>query len=137
MSDYTVELYQPVIEVQLAAEQGPAGATGPSGVATPAYTFYFGDATPALITTLPAGTRIFALELAINAAFDGIGAAVTVGTLADNDALLRSDQVNPGLAAIYESSPNLVLGEDTAIYLFISPGSGASQGNGSVSIQRQ
>lgn len=136
MPDLTFELVDAVIEVTIDAGQGPSGPTGPAGTATPAYAFSYGDATPALIATLDAGTRVFLVELAIHTAFNGIGAAISIGTLTDVEAFLPSTRVMPALAAVYEASPNLVLGASTPVYLYITPGAGASQGSGSVSVHR-
>lgn len=138
MSDFTFELTEPaLITLELESAQGPAGPTGPSGAVSPAVAFAYGDATPLLVAALDAGVRVFSIELAINTTFNGAGATLSVGTLANHELFLPATQIDPTAAGIYEASPNLVLVSATDVYLFITPGTGASQGSGSVSIHRQ
>lgn len=138
MATYTSVLQPPkVIVSTLGRGQGVAGPPGPSGAASAAVPFAYGDATPATVIELEAGTRVFTIELAIHTAFNGTGASISVGTLADSERFLPAAQVDPSSVGIYEASPNEVISVDTEVLLFITPGLGASQGSGSVSIHRQ
>ncbi len=103
----------------------------------PAFFFSYGDATPKSLLTVEAGKRVLEVLVAIEVPFNGVGAALSVGTLADPDRLVPAGMIDPSVAATYEFSPAELFSADTAVFLFITPGSGASAGNGSVFFQPQ
>ena len=112
------------------------GIQGPPGVGEIApINFAYGDATPALLTTINAGKRVYTVELILVTAFDGTGAALSVGPLAAPTELMITTENNPGVVASYETNPDLRYASQTAIYLHITPGSGASAGAGQVRLQ--
>lgn len=112
--------------------QGATGPMGPSGAGSVVQPFAYGDATPVLLTTIAAGKRVFRAHLTIDQAFDGLGASLSVGPLASPGELLASGDNAPASVATYETTPGLSYGVSTGIYLFITPGSGASSGTGAV-----
>lgn len=116
---------------------GPAGPPGPPGGSLPTLVFSYGDATPALIGTMSAGTRLFNVRLSIEAAFNGTGADISVGTLASPNLLADSAVIDPAVIAVFEFSPQNLFLVDTSVYLFITPGAGATAGSGSIILQRQ
>lgn len=116
---------------------GPPGPVGPPGGSLPTLTFSYGDATPSLIATLTAGSRPFNVRLSIETPFNGAGAQLSVGTLLNPNLLVPAADIDPAVAAVFEFSPQTLFLSDTAVYLFITPGSGASAGAGNVIIQRQ
>jgi hypothetical protein len=111
------------------------GAGGGGGALQPPIFFAHGDSTPKLLTTVQAGQRVLELLLTIEVPFNGSGPSLSVGSLADPNLLASAGQSDPSVAATYEFAPGLLFGVDTAIYLFITPGSGSSAGNGSVTFQ--
>jgi hypothetical protein len=117
--------------------QGPVGPMGPPGVSgnsTPAYNFSYGDAFPAKIAII-ANKRITGVTLFLDTAINGVGASLSVGTLSNNTELLPA--MNPSEAAVYEFSPQQVYPYSTDIYLFLVPGSGVTEGYGSIVIESQ
>jgi hypothetical protein len=116
---------------------GVPGPPGPPGGSLPTLAFSFGDATPSLIATIIAGTRLFNVRLSVETAFNGTGAGLSIGTMALPNLLADGAVIDPTVLAVYEFSPQEVFLVDTPVYLFITPGSGASAGRGSVILQRQ
>lgn len=116
---------------------GPAGPTGPQGasgavagrVVVP---FAYGDATPQPIYTAPdAGTSLM-LRVVIDTPFNGVGAALQIGTAASPDALMGTAGNDPATAATYEAAPDAILTTGEQILLTIVPGTGATQGAGRI-----
>lgn len=116
---------------------GPPGPVGPPGGAVPTLAFAYGDASPVLVETLLTGQRLTEVRLSVETAFNGAGARLSVGTLASPDLFADGAVIDPGTVAVFEFSPQNVFLVDTPVYLFITPGSGASAGKGSVILQRQ
>lgn len=131
--------------ITTSVEQGPEGATGPmgpqgevgpSGAGLITLDFSYGDATPVLITTMLAGKRVITVKMFIDVAFNGIGANLSVGTMG-NPTDLMGTGLDPSIAVGYNVTPQKSYSVDTEIYLFITPGSGATSGSGSVVLQGQ
>lgn len=94
--------------------------------------FAYGDATPEVIGTVPANSTVLSVLISIETAFDGSGAALSVGTLASPSSLMSASQNAPSTVAQYEVFPGVSYGTDTALYLTITPGGGATAGHGQV-----
>ena len=77
------------------------------------------------------------MRLDIYAALNGTGAALSVGTLASHEQLMGTAQNAPAFVASYETLPSVLYAVDTDIFLFITPGSGASVGSGHVFFKAQ
>lgn len=110
---------------------GLRGPKGESGQALPPIAFAFGDASPRLLHILGDSGLLVSVQLIISTPFDGEDSALRIRTQA-GDVLLDSDQVAPTFSATYESTPGAALSGGTAIYLEITPGSGATAGSGFV-----
>jgi hypothetical protein len=108
---------------------GVLSATGGGGGSTD-LSFSFGDSSPANVIVAASGQLIESVKILILTTFDGVGAALEVGDAGQSDRLLSQNQVNPSIAATYESNPNYTYGASTQIELTITPGTGASQGSG-------
>ena len=117
------------------AQQGPPGPPGPQGNAALQFSFAYGDASPVELFTALADKLITAVSIFMEQAFNGAGAALSVGTIAQPDALLTTSENNPASTDVFHVSPNRSFGVDTTIQLFITPGAGASQGRGMVTIE--
>lgn len=123
------------LEVIEVAEPGMPGPAGPPGSALPPISFAYGDASPAQIYTLTKRSMVISCSLYIRTAFDGAGAALKVGTPSAPEALLPAGFNDPNSLGQYENSPDLELPAGSQITLTITPGTGASQGNGVVVIE--
>ena len=97
--------------------------------------FSYGDATPEAIGTLPADRAVLSVVVSIETAFDGTGAALSVGVTGSLSALMATSQNAPETVASYETFPGVSYGTDKTIYLSITPGSGASTGQGQAVIE--
>lgn len=94
--------------------------------------FAFGDATPKTLLTLAARRRVLTVQVTVDTPFDGVGAALSVGTAAAPAALLPADAIDPASPGSYAANPVLSFAEATALTLSISPGAGAGTGAGVV-----
>jgi hypothetical protein len=122
-----------VAGVVAAGQQGPAGATGPAGppgAAAVEIAFAYGDATPVALTTATAGKLVYGVDIHIRTAFDGSGAALTVGDAGDTSRLMAANENDPTAVGSYTTTPAYAYGSDTGLTLSITPGAGASQGAG-------
>lgn len=128
-----VEIDGEQVEITLLGMQGPPGTPAPGAIAP--ISFSWGDATPALLTTVWAGKRVYVVEVVISTAFNGSGASLTVGPLASPTELMAASENDPTVVASYEANPDKLYASSTAIYLHITPGSGASAGSGQVRLQ--
>lgn len=95
--------------------------------------FAFGDATPSAIGEHE-GVFI-ATSIVITEAFNGTGAALSIGSMGDHELLMPAAANVPGEVGRYEFNPSLRL-SPTALFLFITPGFGATQGRGVVYMER-
>lgn len=138
-----MEQQQPAIVVGSAettivrvSSQGIAGPPGRDGNGTLIKVdFSFGDASPAVITTLPAGTTILTTAIVVQTPFNGLGAALQLGDTRQSDRLLSVTQNNPSYAAEYEANPGYTYSSATPILLTITPGAGCTQGAGFVLLE--
>jgi hypothetical protein len=112
----------------------PRGSRGFAGAGVHTFRFAWGDATPASLLTVPAGRMILAVQLVIDEAFDGSGAALSIGDAVDPQRLLARAQIDPTVVASYENAPCVRVVADTPVLLTIVPGTGASTGSGVVSL---
>ncbi len=110
--------------------QGPPGRDGLNGSGGVEFQFSYGDATPAVVTTALSGKLVYKIEIYLEVAFDGVGAALKVGDAGQADRLVAANENDPTQAVAYECYPNTVYEVDTQITLSITPGSGATQGSG-------
>ncbi len=116
---------------------GPEGPAGPPGGPVLEFAFSYGDATPSTLFTALAGKLVKGVSLFIEAGFNGSGAALSVGSQADPEALLAASENDPTTISVFHSSPNKSFGADTPIFLFITPGVGASEGHGLVAVEME
>lgn len=110
-------------------DTGIPGPPGSSGVSLKG-SFSYGDATPQLIGILLAGLYNPDTRIDIKSIFDGVGAQVSIGSMADPNLLFSSSQCNPLEVSSYQVTSAFEVLADTSIYLFIQPGAGATQGTG-------
>jgi hypothetical protein len=114
--------------------QGPRGEPGFSGAGViEPITWSWGDAESDVYVPATAGTLVMA-RLKIDTAFNGDGASIRVGTLADPEVAIPSEWIDPYQAIEVENTPDILLGAGQAVRLSITPGT-ASQGSGRLFLQ--
>jgi len=101
------------------------------------YPFAFGDATPTALCTVAAGKRVLEAEISITTAFDGAGAGLSIGDAGGVGNLMPVAFNAPDTAGTYSASPNYLYAVATVVHLYITPGAGATQGNGVVRLKIQ
>jgi hypothetical protein len=95
--------------------------------------FHFGDASPELIGLLPAGAIVTSVQIVILTAFNGIGATLSVGSVAGSYIdLMNTIDINPNILSVWSTNPGIQYTPATNVYIAITPGSGATQGYGEV-----
>lgn len=108
----------------------------PTGVVTIGrLVFNYNDTSPEFIVTVPAHLVVTDVDIIIYTAFDGTGAALTIGTVSSPSSLMTSSQNNPAALGTYATTPGTQYSVDTVIKLTITPGTGATQGLGKVLIR--
>lgn len=96
--------------------------------------FAYGDATPADIYVPHEAGVLTLVRVQITTPFDGIGAAITLGTAADPDAFVTADDIDPAMAASWEVLPDANVAAGEPITLTLIPGTGATAGAGRILI---
>ena len=136
MSDEIVYAQEPetivevreVIQVVTEGIQGPTGPPGADGGTRPAIYFDHGDATPAILETLPSDRVIRSVMLTVIEAFNGTGAKVSIGTADEPELLMDEDSSDLSVLSNYEAWPMETIDEGTQILAFITSGLGATTG---------
>jgi hypothetical protein len=113
---------------------GERGLPGTSGGTIPPIAFTYGEA-PHDVFTAPSDGRVVLSRIGISEAFDGAGAQITVGTSANHDALIGADDNDPMQLGQYETVPDFDLSEGDGVRIYITPGTGATQGAGFLFIE--
>ena len=127
-----VSTQETVIEVEAAGPRGAQGEPGAgAGIEIP---FAYGDATPSFLTTVAAGKLVYEVAILITTPFNGTGAALKIGNTLVPDGLMAEGENNPAEASTYVTHPNVSYVGPTGIYLTITPGAGASQGAGLITL---
>ena len=129
------------LEIVTAGPQGPRGNDGNPGAngangegLLPALSFGFGDASSVVMVTSADGpVEITRVALEIEEEFDGVGASLRLGTLAQPDLLMAAAFNSPYMQATFEVSPGVELPASSEIYFSINAGS-ATQGSGKIVI---
>jgi hypothetical protein len=101
---------------------------------TKEFPFSWGDATPAVLTDMVVGTMIWAIDLVLFEAFDGIAASLSIGITGTPDLFMATSQCDPYTVGVYSVTPGHKCTTTDAIKLFITPGAGASRGTGKIII---
>lgn len=136
----TVATVREVAKPVEVSSPGPAGPRGPAGASgegqLPVVAFSFGDAS-SVVLVLPDGLplEVLLVSLEIEVPFDGVGAQLQVGTTGQPGLLMQSSHNDPSLVATFEVSPRVELPGGTGVLLTITPGDGATQGSGRLTVQ--
>lgn len=95
--------------------------------------FSYGDAA-SVVFTASEDCRLTAIRINVDTAFDGAGAVLEVGTLADQDAYMTADDSDPAAVGGYEVLLGVELLAGDQVYLTINPGAGGTAGAGNLLI---
>jgi hypothetical protein len=118
-------------------EQGPPGPPGSSGSgAALVQAFSWGDASPAIITTVLANKTVFKVEIIILVGFDTLS-TITVGDSTNTSRLLDASSVDAQNLGTYQTNPDFKYLANTAVNIYITPGIGNTVGNGLILIYIQ
>ena len=96
--------------------------------------FSWGDATPAVLGDFVVGNTIYAIRVVILTVFNGVGAALSVGVTGSPSLLMGVNECDPKMVGTYEVTPGYKLVGPATIRLYITPGAGATAGNGKIMI---
>jgi hypothetical protein len=119
-----------LITMEVIQVAGPQGPTGPSGQGTAvSLNFSWGDATPALIATIPAGKTVFKVEVILLVAFD-VASTLTVGDAGNVQRLVDITDSDLTQTGGYQVNPNFLYNSLTDVNLYLTPGVGNTQGSG-------
>jgi hypothetical protein len=138
---YTGARVDSAFHIAFASEGTAAGGGGGTGTGEDLHQFVvpfaFGDSTPSLIGQIAANKNILSVQVFVSAAFNGVGATLSVGPTALPTDLMTTLENNPALVGEYSVYTVKSYGTATNLYLHIVPGAGASTGTGVVVIEYQ
>lgn len=145
MSDLILQLRREIIRVQVSPSPLQIKTIGiPGGAILPPpplpqfeMAYSYGNVTPKFLLTVPAGKRVLSIELTVEVPFDGVGASLSIGTLANPDQLVTAEQNNPYEVACYEICADVLYTSAAVLYLTINPGTDPTQGSGFIKIDIQ
>ena len=129
-----VQLVRPIVRVTDIVERGPQGPRGQAGSNITPIDFTFGDASS--IVWVPGDAGLLSLvRLFITVPFNGVGAAISVGTASDPEALMPAAFCDPTAEQGFENTPDVELASGEGVRLVITPGTGATAGAGVLLLQ--
>lgn len=105
------------------------------GASSEEIAFSWGDATPRIVYEMIAGLTVNTIKLIIFNAFDGVGATLSLGITGTPELFMKIIEIDPTKIATYLVTPGYKFATTDTIRLFITPGSGASKGNGVIVIE--
>lgn len=94
----------------------------------------FGDSSPVVIGGVLAGRTVQSVTVNVTTAFDGAGAALTVGDAGDADVLMEAAGNDPSTIGIYRTHPMVKYVGATDVKVTITPGSGATTGAATITV---
>lgn len=122
-------------EVELVEQGIIVVQAGEGGAAVPILRpFTYGIPSPMLLHTAQAPTLLASAELDIRTAFNGVGPQLSIGQPGQPARVMAANENDPAFVAQYEVFPAIEMGPGEGIYLFITPGAGATQGEGVVKL---
>lgn len=124
------------ITVVSVGTQGPVGATGPSGSSAPPVNFSYGDASPRVISSGQPAQMILQITVNVTTAFNGVGASLSIGTLALPSLYVDSAQLDLAVESEFEITVGKTIAAATNIVATITPGTGATAGSGWILVDR-
>lgn len=122
--------------VQTGGGMGVQGRPGAPGGSVPAIAFSYGDA-PGVIWTASSPGFLTYVRAKVLTAFNGAGAELRIGTLADAESVLPASMSLLSQDDEYENTPDIHLAAGEAVLIAIAPGVGATAGNGLVFLEFQ
>lgn len=120
-----------LVEQGIIVVQAGEGGGGSASILRP---FTYGIPSPMLLHTVQAPTLLTSVELDIRTAFNGAAPQLSIGQPGQPGRFMAASENDPAFVAQYEVFPAIELGPGEGIYLFITPGAGATQGAGVVKL---
>ena len=105
------------------------------GASSQEIAFSWGDATPRIIYEMITGLTLNGIKLILFNEFDGVGASLSLGVTGTPELFMKTTENDPTKVGTYEVTPGYKFITTDTIRLFITPGSGASKGNGVIVIE--
>lgn len=97
--------------------------------------FAWNDVSPVAVDPeVEAGALVCEVSIHISEAFDGAGAALTVGDDLDADRLMEASRNLPGAVGSYTRHPSYRYAVSTVLKLSVTPGAGATAGRGLLTV---
>ena len=115
----------------------PPSPASPQNIADdPPINFGFGDVSHRLIMPLIGAHVVQRITIAVDIAFNGVGAVLNIGTADVPSLLFPAARINLAVAAEYQVGGSIAVAAPDSIYLTLNAGIGASQGAGRIFIER-
>ncbi|MCX7689010.1 MAG: hypothetical protein N2045_13675 [Fimbriimonadales bacterium] len=114
-------------------QQGPSGAAGDAEIRT--IPFAYNNVTPFPVLQLPYAVLVRSAAIHIRTAFNGAGAALELGIAGQPGLLIPANRNLPNRINQYRTNPDAELAPNTQILLTITPGGGATQGQGVITLE--
>lgn len=131
----TEVISSPSVTTSVVGIQGPSGEDGLDAEGALYFSFSWGDATPKFLTTVKSDKPIIESSIYMVVPMNGEGATLSIGDSIENEKLMSIVENVPSTIGGNISYPSHAYENDTAIYLYITPGSGCSMGSGVVTLQ--
>jgi hypothetical protein len=116
----------------VAAVIAPASIGGAGSDLDTRIAFAFGNASPVMIGTVPTGRYLAEIRVDISQAFDGTGASISIGEIGSPEKYVRADASLISETGIYEHPLSVLMSAANDVFLFITPGVGATTGQGQI-----
>jgi hypothetical protein len=110
-------------------------APGPGAGAVMVVSFTLATPSPLVLSPLLAGQSVVRAGIVVTTTFDGVGAALPLGTPFSPAVILAAADSRPAAAGQYETDAVTSFGAPDTLQLVITPGAGATQGAGQVFFQ--
>ena len=99
------------------------------------YSFTFATASPFILTPLRVGDRVLRAEVVIDTVFNGVGASLSLGTLALPGGILATTDIDVTILDTYRTLDRFQVAVTADLRLTIVPGAGATTGAGRVFLE--
>lgn len=108
--------------------------TGKSNSELKPVNFSYGDPSH-VVFTVPANSVILKIAVNILNTFDGVGAQLKLGIASNQELILQGLQTDLSVATKFEIDPNINITSLTDIYIYITPGTSPTKGNGWITLE--
>lgn len=113
--------------------EGPEGPQGDPGVRVAEASVGVSSPSSLLVASVAAGQSILSVTVAVEAAWDGYGASLTVGTAAEPTLMMSAADID--LSSACEFTKDHEFEGPCDVYVHLAPGAGAASGSASVRVE--